>query len=78
MNYLLLHRYAIRFPRIFALGWAESADGCGMTYDDDPSSPRSSAYDLGRNDRRHVWAFGAARRAAVEAWRESYREEMEA
>lgn len=29
--------------------WAEGSVGCGMTYDGDPSSPRSRAYDSGLN-----------------------------
>ena len=32
----------------FILGFRESAGGMGMTYDDDPDSPRSVAYDTGR------------------------------
>jgi hypothetical protein len=40
------------YPRIFALGFAEGRGYDGMTYDDDPESPRSVAYDLGRNLRR--------------------------
>jgi hypothetical protein len=36
----------------FILGWAEGLGDMGMTYDDDPESPRSRAYDTGRNWRR--------------------------
>lgn len=46
--YISLHRHAVRHPRIFVLGFRE-AHGDGMTYDDDPWSARSVAYDLGRN-----------------------------
>lgn len=58
IRYVMLHLNALRYPRIFALGWRESAGDCGMTYDDNPDSPRSSAYDLGRNDRRMAWGLG--------------------
>lgn len=43
---------AIRHPRIFALGFSEATSSNGRTYDDDPSSPRSEAYDTGRDLRR--------------------------
>lgn len=43
---------AIRYPRIFALGWREALTSNGMTYDNDPSSPRSEAYDVGRDLRK--------------------------
>lgn len=33
----------------FILGWLERNDGSGITWDDDPGSPRSRAYDRGRN-----------------------------
>lgn len=33
----------------FVLGIKEAHSGCGMTYDDDPLSPCSVAYDEGRN-----------------------------
>lgn len=33
---------------VFLLGFEESASGFGRTYDDDPESPRSVAYDRGR------------------------------
>ena len=33
----------------FILGAREAGGGVGMTYDDDPESPRSRAYDEGRN-----------------------------
>ena len=42
---------AIRYPRLFALGWNE-ANRDGRTYDDDPWSARSEAYDTGRDLRR--------------------------
>ena len=42
---------ALRYRREFALGWRE-AYGDGRTYDDDPWSPRSEAYDTGRDLRR--------------------------
>lgn len=52
-------RYIIRFalaalthPRIALLGFREGAGDLGMTYDDDPESPRSVAYDVGRTIRR--------------------------
>ena len=35
-------------PRPFDLGVAEANDGIGMTYDNDPESPRSVEYDTGR------------------------------
>jgi hypothetical protein len=48
----LVLRVACRHPRIFALGFSEGSGGIGMTYDDDPWSPRSFAYDAGRDLRR--------------------------
>lgn len=33
----------------FILGAREANGSVGMTYDDDPESPRSRAYDRGRN-----------------------------
>jgi hypothetical protein len=42
---------ALRNWSIFRLGWQE-AYGDGRTYDDDPSSNRSLAYDTGRDLRR--------------------------
>ena len=36
----------------FILGFREGAGDWGMTYDDDPDSPRSVAYDNGRSLRR--------------------------
>lgn len=47
---------ALRHPRIFVLGFSEGRGDLGMTYDDDPSSPRSEAYDAGRDLRR--WGRG--------------------
>lgn len=43
---------ALRHPRTFARGFAEGRGDVGMTYDDDPTSPRSEAYDTGRDLRR--------------------------
>lgn len=37
------------WPVEHSLGVAEAHSAFGMTYDDDPESPRSRAYDLGRN-----------------------------
>ena len=37
-----------RHPRISALGAREYTDSTGRTYDGDPDSPRSRAYDSGR------------------------------
>ncbi len=42
---------ALRHRAEFKLGWRE-AYGDGMTYDNDPSSDRSLAYDAGRDLRR--------------------------
>jgi len=40
------------YPSIFDLGYLEG-DGCfGMTYDNNPNSLRSIAYDLGRDVKR--------------------------
>jgi hypothetical protein len=47
-----LIRHALRHPRIFLLGFREGSGDAGMTYDDDPWSPRSMAYDCGRDLRR--------------------------
>lgn len=38
--------------RVFAMGWREAFDSFGMTFDDDPDSPLSVAYDRGRDLRR--------------------------
>lgn len=43
----------LRYPRIFALGFREASSSDGRTYDDDPWSPRSEAYDTGRD--LHRW-----------------------
>jgi hypothetical protein len=42
----------LHHPRIFALGFREATSSDGVTYDDDPSSPRSESYDTGRDLRR--------------------------
>lgn len=39
-------------PLVFTLGFREGWSDMGMTYDDDAYSPRSEAYDFGRNLRR--------------------------
>lgn len=36
----------------FRLGWDEANTSAGRTYDDDSYSPRSEAYDTGRDLRR--------------------------
>jgi hypothetical protein len=36
----------------FRLGFKEGTSDFGMTYDDDPESPKSRAYDHGRTFRR--------------------------
>ena len=38
-----------RLLKPFALGVSEAGLSTGITYDDDPESPRSRAYDRGRN-----------------------------
>jgi hypothetical protein len=43
---------ALRHRTIFALGWHEAHTSDGLTFDDDPSSDRSMAYDAGRDLRR--------------------------
>jgi hypothetical protein len=45
--YLL--RYALWHPLIFALGFREAHSSNGMTYDENPWSARSMAYDAGRD-----------------------------
>lgn len=42
------HVDMLRLVSAFALGLDEAADDVGMTYDDDPDSLRSRAYDFGR------------------------------
>jgi hypothetical protein len=42
-------RLIVMHPAEFALGYDEGLDSMGMTYDDDPGSDRSVAYDLGRS-----------------------------
>lgn len=39
-------------PRIAATGFAEGTGDLGLTFDDDPYSPRSVSYDVGRTLRR--------------------------
>lgn len=39
---------ALRHPIIALRGLREFRDGSGLTFDDDPTSPRSTAYDSGR------------------------------
>jgi hypothetical protein len=46
------HRLIAAHPAEFALGYAEGDGDVGMTYDDDPGSDRSLAYDLGRSLRQ--------------------------
>ena len=59
MNYA----HSIRHPLVFLMGLREATGDFGMTYDDDPESPRSVAYDMGRNlgewlnDRRETVAL---------------------
>lgn len=43
-----VHKIIARHPNEFMLGFVEGLGACGTTYDDDPYSPRSQAYDLGR------------------------------
>jgi hypothetical protein len=40
---------ALRHWTIFVLGWREAKSSSGLTYDDDPWSARSLAYDAGRD-----------------------------
>lgn len=40
--------------KAFLLGLRESSGTVGMTYDDDPNSPRSKAYDYGRTVGRYI------------------------
>lgn len=39
----------ISHPFVFALGAREFLSSFGMTYDNDPESPRSRSYDRGRD-----------------------------
>lgn len=41
-------RSLVTHPLIFLRGWREGRGCVGMTYDNDPWSPRSMAYDYGR------------------------------
>jgi hypothetical protein len=43
---------ALRHWPEFRLGFAEAHSDMGMTYDDDPESNRSVAYDTGRDLRK--------------------------
>ena len=43
---------ALRHLRLALLGWREAFDSNGQTFDRDPYSPRSRAYDFGRRLRR--------------------------
>lgn len=56
LRHPLLARHVVAHPLIFALGWAEAYGGSGVTYDDDPWSSRSLAYDCGRDLR--LWGRG--------------------
>jgi hypothetical protein len=49
-----LLRALIRHPEEFRLGFDEGDGDVGMTYDDDPSSERSAAYDMGRSYKRGI------------------------
>lgn len=40
-----------RYPIEFSQGFIEGLGAVGMTYDDDPESDRSTAYDIGRTMR---------------------------
>ena len=44
----------LRLLYVFVLGFREAGDTFGMTYDDDPESPRSRAYDRGRSLRERL------------------------
>ncbi len=44
--------YALRHLKITLVGFREGRGDLGLTFDDDPSAPRSVAYDVGRNIRR--------------------------
>lgn len=46
--------YARDWPAEYRLGFAEADSDMGMTYDGDRESPRSVAYDKGRNDGRRA------------------------
>lgn len=48
MRAIRLLKNAARHPDLAIKGAREFRDGSGMTYDDDPTSPRSEAYDSGR------------------------------
>jgi hypothetical protein len=56
--------------RAYVLGWREADGDIGMTYDGTPFSPRSQAYDLGRNHHRQVWALAFAWRTGVDTYRD--------
>lgn len=43
---------ALKHPAVALLGFREGRGDMGMTYDNDPGSPRSVAYDVGRTIRR--------------------------
>ena len=43
----LILQLIVAHPEEFVLGYQETDSGFGMTYDDDPESPRSQAYDIG-------------------------------
>jgi hypothetical protein len=45
-------RDALAHPRCLLLGYREGNGYTGVTYDNDPESPRSVAYDVGRTLRR--------------------------
>lgn len=40
---------ALAHPALVAQGWREAHSSSGVTFDDDPDSPRSVAYDVGRD-----------------------------
>lgn len=52
MNIDEIHRLIHDYPHEFDLGYDEGLSDFGMTYDDDSTSDRSMAYDLGRSLRR--------------------------
>jgi|LakMenEpi03Aug12_release.lakeMendotaPanAssembly.Ray.scaffolds.fasta_scaffold15635_4 hypothetical protein len=51
----LFYKLIIAYPNEFKLGFTEGMNPFGITYDNNPESDRSQAYDLGRSLRQGMY-----------------------
>jgi hypothetical protein len=56
------------FAAAFQMGYEDGAGDMGMTFDDDPESPRSRAYDLGRTMRRSLEGMDEPQAQESKTW----------